>query len=475
MNERYTQIDNKDYLISKILKEEDPQDLHTLEQLLESGFIKEKDVIDHLIFDWSTKPFPDPSSHVIYQKNLPTLQYEGLRDGDQIGAPGIGRLSNHIDVAKQILHQLPKLHVSTVDLGMPISGPYEQNKIFSLVEFIVQNNLNLQPAVAGRTHPDDVNAIIEIAESIYAKFHHQLLVYPFVGSARIRMLAQGQAKWNLESIISWTTTTIEGLKHSRAISQVIIPFEDTFGSFPEDLKKLFSTVFEAGADGICICDTCSRGVKPEWTKNLMNFIASEIAPYYPNKSWELHTHNMMGKAVANAREANKLGLINTIHGTFGGVGDLGGNMPLEKYIYESQNTYEQRLVEQLVALELQARNINPGVNPFVGNIYSDISRYMPSGVHASAFDRLKEVGPHLQRIFELVYFPISPTSLGLPIRLDIVTPVSGKANVIALAQRLGVSKLINGQTISAALSLAKGKGEPLTDEEFVSALTSCQS
>jgi len=138
------------------------------------------------------------------------------------------------------------------------------------------------------------------------------------------MLAQGQNKWNIDSIKSWLSQTIDSLKKESSIGKVIVPFEDTFGSYPKDLNILFRTALDAGADGICICDTCSRGVTPEASRNLIKYIRSKIAPDYPNTIWEIHTHNMLGGATANALAAYQEGLITGVHVTLGGVGDLGG-------------------------------------------------------------------------------------------------------------------------------------------------------
>ncbi|KKU12355.1 MAG: hypothetical protein UX19_C0002G0062 [Candidatus Woesebacteria bacterium GW2011_GWA1_45_8] len=123
-------------------------------------------------------------------------------------------------------------------------------------------------------------------------------------------------------------------------------------------------------------------------------------------------------------------------------------------------------LDSLVDIALSARNISRENNPF-GTIYSDASRYVPSGVHASAFKRLEEVGPNLRKIFELVYLPRSPSALGLDIHLGVVTPISGTANVEALASKLGVANLLSEDKVATALKLARLMQRPLTDEEFL--------
>lgn len=471
----FSTLTQPDQVIKDLINSNEPADLQQLEDLIDKGKLTELQVIRQLIYDWSDHSVDiSPAS-----SNSPRppffLQYEGLRDGDQIGIPGVKRISSKPDSAKEILSRLPSCGVTVADLGMPISGPREQNKILEIIEFITRHNIPIIPAVAGRTHQDDVTAITEVAEFSKRKFGLKPVVYSFVGSSRIRMLAEGQNKWNLGNISNWLSETVSALKRNDSIGKVIVPFEDTYGAHPDDLELLFKTAFETGADGICICDTCSRGYKPEWTRNLIAFIKQNIIDSYPNKIWEIHTHNMLGNAVKNALTAYNEGLINGIHGTLGGVGDLGGNMDLEQLINMSMHMgiieVDLRLLNQirhLVDFEFQAREISPEANYFPGSIYAENARLIPTGIHASAFNRLEEIGIHLKRIFEYVYFPISPTSLGLEIRLDIVTPVSGKANVIAFAKRLNKYDDLSPEIILTLLNQAKKKGDPLTDEEFLS-------
>jgi isopropylmalate/homocitrate/citramalate synthase len=287
------------------------------------------------------------------------------------------------------------------------------------------------------------------------------------------MLSEGQQKWNLSNITLWLANTVEQLKKTAAVDRVMVPLEDTYGAHPDDLTLLIHTAFGAGADGICICDTCSRGKTPQYTENLIRFIGQTIAPEFPDKTWELHTHNMLGKGVSNAITAVNEGLISVVHGTFGGVGDLGGNMPLEQFVTRaassgllSVHTDALDGLPDLVKQVLAARNISPSDKLF-GDIYAPAARFVPTGVHASAFKRLEEIGLNMRWVFEHVYFPIAPSELGLDIRLDIVTPVSGKHNVLALAKRLGLDHQLTDGITTSILTHAREKGEPLTNTEFL--------
>lgn len=459
-------------IVTQLLKEKTPDSLVQLESLLEKSAVTREMVTDQLIYNWA-KHEDDTTSNPLPRIDRPPLfiQYEGLRDGDQIGAPGIHRLSNRLDTAREIFTALPQFGVRVADLGMPVSGPQEQEKILAIMKFISEQQLPILPAVAGRTHPDDVTAIAELAKYAHTNYDIRPIVYAFLGSSRIRMLAQGRDKWNLSNLSGMVATTVEALKDSPHISTVIVPFEDTYGSHPDDLRTLIEAAFESGADGICICDTCSRGQDPAWTRNIIRFLGHTISPKYPGKLWELHTHNMMGHATENALLACEEGLINCVHGTLGGVGDLGGNMPIDEFIRQAQARHllevetDTTLLDKIVDTALSARGISRNTNPF-GTIYSDASRYIPTGVHAAAFRRMDEVGPNMRKILELVYFPVAPSDLGLNIRLDIVTPASGAANVRALARRLGFRYELTDTCIGALLALARQKGEPLTDNEF---------
>ncbi len=462
----------------ELILEKNSGDLLKLEHMLEQKLITENDILNLLIYDWPHHKFDSP--HTQEPRNQPVyIQYEGLRDGDQIGVPGVFRLSSRLDIAKDILKRLPEIGVTIADLGMPVSGPKEQQKILDMVSFLSRHNIPIIPAVAGRTADDDVIAIRETAEFAYKNYGQKLWVYAFVGSSRIRMLAEGQQKWNTRSISDWVANSVSELKNDPHIGGVIVPFEDTYGSFPQDLDIFFRSALDSGADGICICDTCSRGIQPSWTANLLHHIKDTFVRMYPDRIWEIHTHNMLGNAVANAVNACNEPFIAGIHGTLGGVGDLGGNMAIETFILHAiaagimkANGHGLLGIYDLVTEELTARGIDPRANPFPGTIYAEASRLVPTGIHASAFKRLKDVGPHLTRIFEQVYFPFSPTSLGLKIRLDIVTAVSGKSNVYEMGQRLGIREdQLTPDVIRLILQRAKEvhqeHGVPLSDDDFL--------
>lgn len=469
------QID-KPGTIAALLKETKPDDLNQLELLLEKEIVTIKEVIGHLIFDWSRYEGDEIQHRTTLSSPRQTfIQVESLRDGDQIAASGVSRLSNRLDVARQVFRSLPVLGVQVADLGMPISGQREQDKILSMIRFLAEENIPIAPAVAGRTHPDDVAAIIELANYAYRAYGIKTVVYAFVGSSRIRMLTQGQNKWNIPTISEWTANTVSALKRAPGVGSVIVPFEDTYGSHPDDIQVLFRSALESGADGICICDTCSRGINSDWTINLIRYIGHHFCSQYPEALWEIHTHNMMVQAVANAITACREGIISGVHATLGGVGDLGGNMPLEHFVVQAvmndlipSGKVNLAAMNQLVNMTLAARNISPSANPFQGGIYSESARKVASGIHARAFQDLDKVGPFMRNVYTLVYFPVDPKSLGLDFGLDIVTPVSGASNVIALATRLGVTEYLTDIITNAILNLAKEKGSPLTNAEFLS-------
>ena len=468
-------------LATELLQERHPSALLTLEHLLADHLITERIVLDQLIYNWAEidSPYKQTPLPPAYKAPHVSLQWEGLRDGDQHGLSGVKRLSSQFDLIKPVFAKFPSYGITMADLGMPISGPIEQQKIISMIKFIHEHHIPIVPAVAGRTHPDDVTAIKEVGHYVNSHFGEKITVYAFVGSSRIRMLAQGQDKWNLANISKWIENTVVELKTDPSIQEVIIPFEDTFGAFPDDIDHLFRTAFNVGADRICICDTCSRAYSPEWTRHLLRFIGHTIAPDYPNKLWEIHTHNMLGDAVTNAITATQEGLVSVVHGTFGGVGDLGGNMPIESFLLHAlhqkiplNSSFDLTGLGQTLTHILSSRGISSTLNPFSGTIHSEAARMIPTGTHADAFKRLGEVGPHMRKIIEHVYFPISPTKLGLDIRLDVVTPVSGKANVRALAERLGIADKLTTDHITAILSKARNTGEPLSDEQFLEAFSS---
>ena len=118
-----------------------------------------QDETEEIIYDWNLKGD-------IHSPPLKAVELfdETLRDGIQ--CPSVK--DPPIEDKLSILRYLDQLGVHTADIGLPGAGPRAVEDVRIMVEMIRDEGLSIRPAAAGRTHPNDIRAIIDISERISA-------------------------------------------------------------------------------------------------------------------------------------------------------------------------------------------------------------------------------------------------------------------------------------------------------------------
>ena len=111
---------------------------------------------------------------------------------------------------------------------------------------IKAEGLSIRPACAGRTHPNDIKAIIEVAERTGVAIE----ALAFLGTSPIRLYTEG---WDEDLLEKRTRTAIQMCK-SAGLAVTFVT-EDTVRSHPKTLRRLFAAAIEEGTDGLCVCDT----------------------------------------------------------------------------------------------------------------------------------------------------------------------------------------------------------------------------
>ena len=145
-----------------------------------------------IIYDWNTmgdKVSP-PLRKVEYVD-------ETLRDGIQ--CPSV--TDPPIEAKLRIVRLLSGLGVHNLDLGLPGAGQRAVEDVTILVEMIRDEKLAIKPQCAARTHPNDIQPIIDISQAVGTKIE----VMAFLGSSPIRLFTEG---WTTEKLVELTRNAV---------------------------------------------------------------------------------------------------------------------------------------------------------------------------------------------------------------------------------------------------------------------------
>ncbi len=209
--------------------------------------------------------------------------------------------------------------------------------------------------------------------------------------------------------------------------EVIYDAEHFFNGFkdnPEYAIRTLQMAEEAGADCLVLCDTNGGSLPFEVEEIVANVARIVKAPI------GIHAHNDSDTAVANSLSAVKAGAIH-VQGTINGLGERCGNGNLCSIIpgldlKMGLDALNQKQLAKLTAISRyisEVANIAPNDHqPYVG-----LSAFThKAGIHVSAVERKSETYEH-----------IAPEVVGNQRRV-LVSELSGKSNILFLAQKLGL-------------------------------------
>jgi 2-isopropylmalate synthase len=219
----------------------------------------------------------------------------------------------------ELLHAMAAIGVDVVSIGIPAAGERAARDTTALAAEIARSRLPLQPTAAARTLEADVAAVARVSERVGLP----IAVYAFVASSPIRQYAEG---WDLDFLVRGVATAGEAAR--RAGLPFCMVTEDTTRSPPATLSLLYRAAIDAGASGLCLCDTVGHA-SPHGTEALVSFTRRELARLgAPDLSLDWHGHDDRGLALANALAAVRCG-VDRVHGTALGFGERTGNTRID--------------------------------------------------------------------------------------------------------------------------------------------------
>ncbi|MFZ1204024.1 MAG: LeuA family protein [Candidatus Acidiferrales bacterium] len=402
---------------------------------------------DDLIYDWNGHAEPE-----IPRGWRVMLNDETLRDGLQnpsVRDPSIGEKI-------EILHLMASLGIDLVNIGLPGAGPRAFADTEALAREIANSRMKIRANMGGRTHPHDIQAMIDICERVGQPIEAAM----FLGSSPIRRLVED---WTVDHL---KRTTEESVRlATKAGLPVMYVTEDTIRTDPSTVIALYSTAIRAGARAIVLCDTVGHAT-PRGAYNLVRFAIEEIVkPSGEKIRVDWHGHNDRGLAVANSLAAIAAGA-DQVHACALALGERVGNTPMEVMLvnlrllgvinFEGRDL--SRLKEYSETVARFTGTVIPPNYPIVGR---DAFR-TATGVHAAAIAKAhKKDDPHLA---DAIYSGVPAHLFGLEQVIE-VGPMSGRSNVVYWLAKRGVPA--SDEAIDRILAAAKQSSRILTEGEIL--------
>lgn len=398
---------------------------------------------DAIIYDWDNtdgKP----------ALRFPDIHDETLRDGMQSPSVTDPDIERKFEIARGIA----KLGIYSISIGLPGAGPRAVADGTALAELVRDEKLPLALGAACRTHPNDIQPIIDISQ----KTGMPIEIMAFLGSSPIRMIAE---KWDEARLEKLTRDAVRmGVQAGLPTSFVT---EDTVRSSPETLRRLFTAAVEEGADRLILCDTVGSaapwGVARliRWTSDLLTEMGVR-----DRVRVDFHGHNDRAMALANTLAAIEAGA-DRVHGTMLGVGERIGNTSTDQLLVNLKlhGVDMPDLSELAHVIELVS---DGGDWPIPWNypVFGRDAFRTATGVHAAAVIKALKMGD--VDLADRIYSGVPASWFGRKQEIG-VGPMSGASNVRWWLHERGLPE--DDAIVDAIFSKAKQAKESLTDAEIL--------
>lgn len=374
---------------------------------------------------------------------------ETLRDGIQ--SPSA--IDPTIEDKERILLLQDKVGIHHTDIGLPGAGHRAVSDVTHLARFAIENNLNLNLTCAARTHPNDIQPIIDISE----KVGRPIEVMAFLGSSPIRLYTEG---WTTEKLVDLTRSAVR-MAVGAGLPCTFVT-EDTVRSAPETLEAVFRVALDEGAKGLCICDTVGHatpsGVRSiiEWTQKLVKDWGFEDTVI----DW--HGHNDRGFGLINAVAAAKAGA-KRVHGTMLGVGERVGNTAIGLLLVNMKLMGVPMNGDLSALCEYAALGAKATGTPLPFNypVFGSDAFRTGTGVHAAAVIKALNLGDAW--LADRIYSGVPAADFGLEQVIEI-GHMGGRSNVIYWLKSRGIEP--KEDLVAAIFDAAKRSDRVLTDQEI---------
>ncbi|WP_422446957.1 homocitrate synthase [Thermoanaerobacterium sp. DL9XJH110] len=355
-----------------------------------------------------------------------------LRDGEQTAGVVF---ANHEKL--EIARMLDELGIDQLEAGIPAMGGDEREAIKS----IVKAGLSASIMAWNRANIEDIKESLDCGVDAVA-------ISISTSDIHIKNKLKKSREWVLEQMAKCTE-----FAKSQGV-YVSVNAEDASRTDMEFLVKFAREAKKAGADRLRFCDTLGI-LNPFKTARMVGELVEKAGIPV-----EMHTHNDLGMATANALAGLEAGAT-YVGVTVNGLGERAGNAPLEevamalKYAMGYEVGIKTSLLKELCEYVARASGRPLSVNKTIvgDNIFAH-----ESGIHADGV--IKDPS---------TYEFLNPAELGLE-RKIIIGKHSGTASIKAKLQEYGI--FIDEETAKDILKEVRGTAvalkRPLLDRELIS-------
>jgi homocitrate synthase NifV len=355
-----------------------------------------------------------------------------LRDGEQTAGVVF---ANHEKL--EIARMLDELGIDQLEAGIPVMGGDEREAIKS----IVKAGLSASIMAWNRANIEDIKESLDCGVDAVA-------ISISTSDIHIKNKLKKSREWVLEQMAKCTE-----FAKSQGV-YVSVNAEDASRTDMEFLVKFAREAKKAGADRLRFCDTLGI-LNPFKTARMVGELVEKAGIPV-----EMHTHNDLGMATANALAGLEAGAT-YVGVTVNGLGERAGNAPLEevamalKYTMGYEVGIKTSLLKELCEYVARASGRPLSVNKTIvgDNIFAH-----ESGIHADGV--IKDPS---------TYEFLNPAELGLE-RKIIIGKHSGTASIKAKLQEYGI--FIDEETAKDILKevrrTAVALKRPLLDRELIS-------
>ncbi len=399
---------------------------------------------EHLIYDWNGTRTDGAG----LRDRAIQFDDETLRDGLQSPSARDPDLDRKIE----LVHLMDELGIHTADVGLPGAGDRARTHIEALVREM--EGLAITPNVACRTVIGDIEPVVDLVQRTGVPIE----VCAFIGSSPIRRYAED---WEMGKMLQLSRDAVAFATKNGLPCMFVT--EDTTRANPEDVRALYTTAIEAGAQRICICDTCGHAT-PEGVANLVGFVRDLVAELGVDVGIDWHGHRDRGLGLVNALTAFRAGATR-LHATALGVGERAGNTEMDLLLVNLKigGVIDNDLTK-LAAYCAKASEALGLEIPHNYPVFGTDAFETGTGVHAAAV--IKAFRKHDDWLANRVYSGVPADVFGLEQSIK-VGPMSGRSNVTWVLEKHGVEP--TEARIATVLELAKKTPRLLSDAEVLAA------
>jgi 2-isopropylmalate synthase len=363
-----------------------------------------------------------------------------LRDGEQ--TPGVAWKEDERVLIAQVLDEIG---IQRIEVGMPIISEDIRRATKKLTSM---RNLKAEIEPLTRAHLDDINICLDCGVKSVGI---EICLNPYV--LRYAMdLSFDQALERIVQTVDYARQN--GMKtnfHGWDSSRTTLDY----------LHRAYSRIIdEARPDSITVYDTFG-----DVTPMAVLFLFRKLKEWFPQTSFEFHTHNDFGFSTGSTLAA-VLGGADCVHSSFNGLGERTGNTPTEEIVTALELLFAINTGVKLDALKRVSSLIEEiskvkvsNNKPIVGNRIFDIE----SGLVVDAIEKFRPLG------VRSVWGTFTPDLVGAKPLNIILGKGAGKANVQYHLNKLGIN--LNKESLNQLTQQVKDFGRikkgNISEEEFL--------